>query len=72
MPYYNESNKRASMKYMAEKLEEVRFRIRKEEKQDLQATAAASGVSVRRYIIEAVNAKAGREMIGYTGDKAEE
>ena len=72
MTYYNESSKRAAMKYAQEKLDMVRFRVRKEEKQDLQAEATASGVSLRRYIIEAINAKAGRELIGYAGESSEE
>lgn len=69
---YNEARKRASVKYEQEKLAPITLRVRKEEKQEVQAEAAASGVSLRRYIIEAINAKAGREMIGYAGESSEE
>lgn len=72
MSYYCESAKRVAMKYTQEKLGTVRFRVRKEEKQDLSAEAAASRVSLRRYIIEAINAKAGREMIECADDTADE
>lgn len=63
---YNESSKKASVKYESEKLAPVTFRMKKEEKQKLQNVAEASGVSVRRYIVEAINTKAGKTIIGYS------
>lgn len=51
---YNESAKKATMKYMAENLEEIRFRVRKGKKDEYQKRAEQKGMSLRAYIIDLI------------------
>lgn len=60
---YSEAAKKASMKYIAENLEEVRFRVRKGERDVLKAEAAAQGLSVTQYVVQAINEKAGKQLL---------
>lgn len=71
MPY-NEAQKKATMKYMATNLEEVRFRVRKGEKAALQEEAGLNGQSMAEYIKSAVNTKAGRQLLTPTETRTEE
>ncbi len=61
--YYNQSCNRATQKYIAAKLEEVRFRVKKGEKALLQAEAQQQGQSMAQYIIQSVNDRAGHQML---------
>ena len=49
--------------YEKEHLEQVNIRVRKEEKTALQEEAENKGLSMRQYIIDAINEKAGRIII---------
>ena len=60
---YSEAQKRAAMKYMSANLEEVRFRVKKGERAALKAEAEANGQSMSQYLINAVNEKAGRQIL---------
>ena len=61
---YNEKQKLNTIKYQDENLEVIRFRVRKGEKAELEAEAAEAGYSAySRYIIDAINAKAGRDLL---------
>lgn len=54
---YTEAQKRASMKYLAEKTDDIRIRTAKGTKDRWKAAADAAGISMTQYIIEAVEAK---------------
>ena len=60
---YSEAQKRATMAYMKKNLEEVRFRVKKGERASLQAEAKANGMSMAQYLIQAVNEKAGHQIL---------
>ncbi len=60
---YTEAQKRATMKFMKENLEEVRFRVRKGEKAALQDEARANGQSMAQYVIQAINDRAGHQVL---------
>ena len=62
---YTEAGYRAAQKYIKENLEEVRFRVKKGEKQRVKAEAEAErqGVSMAKYIIQAINDKAGKQLL---------
>lgn len=64
---YSEAQKRAAMKYMSTNLEEVRFRVKKGERAMLQEEAKASGQSMSQYLIQAVNDRAGRQILTPSG-----
>lgn len=51
---YNEASKKATMKYIAENLEEVRFRVKKGEKDRYKQLAAAAGLSLAEFLKQAV------------------
>lgn len=61
--YYNEARNRASQRYNSAHLEQVNFRIRKGEKALLQAEASANGMSMSQYLVTAVNAFAGKQLL---------
>ena len=48
---YTEAQKRATMKYMKEKLHEIRFRVPKEQAEKIKLHAEEKGLSVRAYIL---------------------
>ena len=52
-----------NIKYQKENLEQVNLKMFKEEKTALQEEAENKGLSMRQYIIDAVNEKAGRIII---------
>lgn len=61
---YNEKMKQTTIKYIEEKLDTIIFRVRKGEKAQLEEEAARSGYKAySRYIIDAINAKAGRDLL---------
>lgn len=51
---YTESQKRASMKYLAEKTDEVRIRVPKGKKAEYQRQAQKYGLSLTAYITKLV------------------
>lgn len=58
---YNARKKETTMKYIAENLEEVRFRVKRGERAALVEESTSAGYSAySRYIIDAINEKAGR------------
>ena len=58
------------MKYMSTNLEEVRFRVKKGERAMLQEEAKANGQSMSQYLIQAVNDRAGRQILTPAGADA--
>lgn len=52
---YTESQKKAAMKYLSEKTEDVRLRVPKGTKEIWRAKAEAEGKSLQRFIIDKVN-----------------
>ena len=71
--YYTPAQKRAQAKYNKEKLSQVRFWVKKEEKLAIQQEAKAHGMSMRRYIAQAINTMAGQQLISLqdSGDEQE-
>ena len=61
--YYNEARNKATQKYLAANLEEVRFRVKKGEKALLQEEASREGQSMAQYIVQAINDRAGRQLL---------
>lgn len=60
---YNETQKKATMKYQKEKQEILSIRVAKGERANVQAAADAAGISMRQYIIEAINDHAGKQLL---------
>lgn len=61
---YSQHQKDYTMQYQAEKLDLIRFRVPRGEKAALEAAAAAAGYSaVSRFIIAAINEKAGQQVL---------
>ena len=69
--YYNQSQNKANQKYQREKLDQVRFWVKKEEKTAIQEEAKAQGMSMKRFIAKAVNDMAGRQLISFADDEEE-
>lgn len=69
MPYTDAQN-RATQKYIKENLEEVRFRVRKGEKAVLQQAAKKEGQSMAQYVIQAINERAGCQLLTPTDAQA--
>ena len=61
--YYTPAQKRAQQKYQKEKLSQVRIWVKKEEKIAVQQEAEARGMSMKRFIAQAINTMAGKELI---------
>lgn len=47
----SEAQKRATAKYLKEQYKELRFRVKKEQAQNIEARAASLGLSFRAYIL---------------------
>lgn len=61
---YTEARNRASQKYQREKMEQIPLRIMKGEREKLEAAREKAGYSsVRSFIIDAINEKAGEEIL---------
>ena len=57
MPMYNESQKKATIKYLA-KLKDIRFRVKPEEYQIMQDAAKKAGyTSMRQFFLDAISDK---------------
>lgn len=57
---YSEAQKRASMKWDKENYDRVYLTVPKGMKQEIEEVAKAQGMSMRAYILEAINEKMGR------------
>lgn len=68
---YNEAQKKATMKYQKEKLEQIAIRVPKGDRAALKAEAEQKGQSMAQYIIQAVNDRAGRQLLTPADAKAE-
>lgn len=53
---YNEAQKRASIKYLSEKTDDIRVRVPKGKKDEYKAQAEAHGLSLNAYIIKLIEA----------------
>lgn len=53
---YNEAQKRASIKYLSEKTDDIRVRVPKGKKDEYKAQAEARGLSLNAYIIKLIDA----------------
>lgn len=67
--YYNQRQNIANQKYQKEKLSQVRFWVKKEEKVAIQQEAEAHGMSMKRFIAQAINDKAGKQLISWQDDE---
>lgn len=56
-----EAQKKATIKYMKDNLEEIRFRVRKGKKEQYRAQAAKNGMSLSAYIIHLLEKEAPEE-----------
>lgn len=56
-----EAQKKATIKYMKDNLEEIRFRVRKGKKDQYKEQAAKSGMSLSAYIIHLLEKEAPEE-----------
>ena len=65
--YYDAARNRATQKYIRENLEEVRFRVRKGERDKVKQEAQRCGQSLTQYLIQAVNERAGRQLLTPSG-----
>lgn len=70
--YYNQTRNRAAQKYIKHNLEEVRFRVRKGERDRIKAEASACGQSLAQYLIQAVNERAGKRILTPSNSDADE
>jgi len=60
---YTDAQNKATQKYIRENLEEVRFRVKKGEKSMLQDAAKEAGQSMAQYVIQAINDRAGYQLL---------
>lgn len=60
---YSQAQNKATQKYIKENLEEVRFRVKKGERTAIKQEADANRQSMAQYIIQAVNERAGRQIL---------
>jgi predicted HicB family RNase H-like nuclease len=58
---YSEAQKRATMKWDKENYDRVYLTVPKGMKQQIEAVAQEQGMSIRSYILEAINEKMGRK-----------
>jgi predicted DNA-binding protein len=61
---YTEAQKKAAIKYMGEKTDDIRLRLPKGTKERWKAAADAAGVSMTQYVREAVEAAIAAEKPG--------
>ncbi len=62
----SKAQQKATMKYMRENLDEIRFRVKKGKKAEYQEFAESQGESLTAFIIKAINEKMERD--GQEGD----
>lgn len=61
--YYSPAQNKATQNFLKENREQVRFWVHKGELEDLQAEAERNGQSMAAFVIQAVNEKAGRQIL---------
>lgn len=60
---YTEAQNRATQKYIRENLEEIKFRVRKGEKDRYKVAAEKAGMSMAKFFLTAADEKMSREAI---------
>lgn len=60
---YSESQKRATMKYQREKMDQIAIRVKKGDREKLKAEAETQGQSMAQYVVQAVNDRAGYQVL---------
>lgn len=60
---YSESQKRATMKYQREKMDQIAIRVKKGDRDRLKAEAESQGQSMAQYVVQAVNDRAGYQVL---------
>ena len=63
--YYTPAQKRAQEKYHREKLSQIRFWVKKEEKVAIEQEAKVRGLSVKRFVSQAINDAAGKQLVSW-------
>ena len=58
---YTEAQNRATQKYIREKLEEIKFRVRRGEKDKYKAAAERAGLSMAKFFLDAADEKIARD-----------
>ena len=58
---YTEAQNRATQKYIREKLEEIKFRVRKGEKDKYKPSAERAGLSMAKFFLDAADEKMARD-----------
>ena len=61
--YYNPAHNKATQKYHQKHFDQVRFYVRKGEKDLLKEEAQRAGLSLAQYAIKAINEYAGRQLL---------
>lgn len=61
--FYTPARKRASEKYHKKNLEQVAFWVKKGEKEAIKEAAKVQGMSMKRFIAQAINNMAGKQII---------
>ena len=60
---YSESQKRATMKYQREKMDQIAIRVKKGDRDRLKTEAETQGQSMAQYVVQAVNDRAGYQVL---------
>lgn len=58
---YTEAQKKASLKYLQERTDDIRLRVPKGTKSRWQEAAASKGVSMTQFVVETMERELGRE-----------
>ena len=58
---YTEAQNKATQKYIRENLEEIKFRVRKGEKDKYRVAAERAGMSMARFFLDAADEKIARD-----------
>ncbi len=66
--FYTQAQNKATQKYIAANLEEVRFRVKKGERQRVKDKAEGHGLSMAQYIIRTINTYEGEQVLTPTAD----
>lgn len=61
---YTEAQNKATQKYIRENLEEIKFRVRKGEKDKYKVAAERAGMSMARFFLDAADEKIARDSLG--------
>lgn len=70
--YYTPASNKASQRYQQKHLSQVRFWVKKEEKIAIEQEAKARGLSVKRFIGQAINDAAGKQLVSWQESDEEE